>query len=154
MINIIRAEKNRINEILNIYNTVTKELLAKEIYQWEYPWKIEVIEELIKNIYTIYEKNILIGSFVVKRIDNDIYCMKSGDYYIEKIAILPEYQGGGKIVNIMEFIYDLKAKTSYDYYLDCWSGNDRLKEIYNKFGIYMGEYNEEDYYISIFKIER
>ena len=37
-------------------------------------------------------------------------------------------------------------------YFDCWAGNDFLKKFYSENGFeYMGDFPEEDYYVSAFK---
>jgi hypothetical protein len=37
-------------------------------------------------------------------------------------------------------------------YLDCWAGNEKLKEFYFNNGFeYVGDFPEEDYFISVFK---
>ncbi|WP_088012228.1 GNAT family N-acetyltransferase [Gottfriedia acidiceleris] len=40
-------------------------------------------------------------------------------------------------------------------YLDCWAGNDKLKQFYQNYGLkQLGDFPENDYYISIFKHEK
>jgi len=72
--------------------------------------------------------------------------------YLYQIAILPEYQGKGigkQITTFAQGLADLAV------YLDCWAGNEKLKKFYTETGFkYLGDFPEEDYFISIFKYSK
>lgn len=72
--------------------------------------------------------------------------------YLYQIAILPKYQGRNLGFHIIQFPCSFVKEMNKTLYLDCWAGNDKLKEFYFKNGLeYMGDIQEEDYFISIFK---
>lgn len=147
-----KANIKDIDIILNIYNKVTIELLRKEIYQWEYPWTKNDIVSMIDNIYLLDNGNDIVGCFEIKEFSLKNYMMNQGDLYLGKIAILPEYQGQSLLSKIIDYVKELSIKEKRNCYLDCWAGNHKLKEIYEKHGEYIGDFKEADYYISIFQL--
>lgn len=147
---IVKAKVEDLNKIINLYNKVTRNLQSKNINQWNYPWDIKDIRKIINQMYIYSENDNIVACFVVRTMEKDEEFISKDDYYVEKIAILPEFQGKGKIDKIIKYI--IKIKEGKNCYLDCWSGNEKLKSIYKKYGEYMGDYSENNYYISIFKL--
>ena len=53
---------------------------------------------------------------------------------------------------MMEYSLTLSKKLELLLYLDCWAGNDKLKNFYLNNGFkHVGDFPEEDYFISVFK---
>ncbi len=154
---IARATNPDINKIVKILNDITVDLISKDINQWEYPWEEDVIKKDIEDekVYLVLVEGHPVGTFSVDDIanqKNDFY-KKSDGKYLYRVAVLPRIQGLGYGKQILEYIKANCGLINYTLYLDCWSGNEKLKSFYSKSGLdYMGDYPEKDYYISIFKI--
>ena len=152
------ANNNCKGRIVEILNTVTLRLQQKNINQWTYPCDSEKLGLGIKNknTYVLESENIIIGTFSLKNLVSNswVLSVRQNDLYLIGIAILPEYQGK----NIGRIIIDYSCKISRDtkktLYLDCWAGNEKLKNFYIKAGLdYCGDFAEEDYKISVYKYE-
>ncbi|MGV2941336.1 GNAT family N-acetyltransferase [Mesobacillus sp. LC4] len=64
----------------------------------------------------------------------------------------PEYQGKGYGSVITSWSCQYARQLVEELYLDCWAGNEKLKNFYSENGFeYVGDFPEEDYYISVFK---
>ena len=158
MFEIRLAKNNCRSRIVEILNTVTLSLQQKNINQWTYPCDSKKLEMDIKNknTYVLESENIIIGTFSLKNLVSNswVLSVRQNDLYLYGIAILPEYQGK----NIGRVIIDYSCKISRDtkktLYLDCWAGNEKLKNFYIKAGLdYCGDFPEEDYMISVYKFE-
>lgn len=145
------------HQVVNVLNEVTLALQKKDIYQWDYPWEVNKIANEINNYYTyvlLLEEKI-IGTFCIKDID----CISEltidpKSYYLSQIAILPKYQGNNYGSKITDFACYFAKERNKIMYLDCWSGNEKLKKFYLNNGFkYQGDFPEEDYFISIFKVQ-
>lgn len=149
------AKLNDQQQVLNVLNKVTLGLQKKGINQWDYPWDANKIVSEIKNNYAyvlLFDEEI-IGTFCIKEIDclSDL-AIDSQSKYLCQIAILPEYQGNNIGSAITEFARSFANKVNKSIYLDCWAGNEKLKDFYLKNGFeYQGDFPEEDYFISIFR---
>lgn len=147
---------NDIQKLIALLNEVTLNLHNKNINQWDYPWTKEMLEEDIQhnNLYKVVYEDNLIATFSMKHLEeNETILIKSDVNYLYRIAILPENQGKGVGKEILNYCF--KNLNERDIYLDCWAGNDRLKDFYLKEGLkYIGDEKEEDYYISVFKYKR
>ncbi|WP_082686941.1 GNAT family N-acetyltransferase [Bacillus sp. FJAT-27445] len=78
--------------------------------------------------------------------------LEEDSLYLSKIAILPTYQGHGIGREIVSFSCSLAETAGKPLYLDYWAGNKKLKNFYTGCGLeYMGDFLEEDYFISVFK---
>lgn len=147
------------HKVMKILNEVTKDLLDKNINQWEYPWNEEVVKEDIvksKVFFAIYEE-IEIATFSIRTLneENNSFYRELKGGYLYRIAILPRVQGIGIGSSILESIEKDERFNKEDLYLDCWDGNKKLKEFYLKSGfIYIGDYPEDDYKISIYKYKK
>ncbi len=147
------------HKVMKILNEVTKDLLDKNINQWEYPWNEEVVKEDIvksKVFFAIYE-GIEIATFSIRTLneENNSFYRELKGGYLYRIAILPRVQGIGIGSSILESIEKDERFNKEDLYLDCWAGNKKLKEFYLKSGfIYIGDYPEDDYKISIYKYKK
>ena len=141
--------------ILFILNEVTMHLIEIGIRQWDYPWDEEKVADQIKNnsSYILLEKDEIIGVFCINEIDsiND-YSVDAKSIYLSQIAILPEFQGRNLGSAIINFACCFVKSLNKTLYLDCWAGNEKLKEFYIKNGLeYKGDFPEDDYFISIFQ---
>ncbi|MFF2796389.1 GNAT family N-acetyltransferase [Lysinibacillus xylanilyticus] len=95
----------------------------------------------------------IIGTFCINEIDNiNEFPVELNSKYLSQIAILPEFQGRNFGSSITQFACSFVKGLRKTLYLDCWAGNEKLKEFYSRNGLeYIGDFPEEDYYISIFK---
>ncbi len=56
---------------------------------------------------------------------------------------------------MLNLIRESENLNTNNLYLDCWAGNKKLRNFYLESGfIYMGDYPEDDYYISIYKLSK
>lgn len=141
--------------VLDILNKVTLDLHGKGIQQWEYPWDADkLVSEIKKNyVYVLLKDENIIGTFCIKEIDElSEFKIDSRSNYLSQIAILPYYQGNKLGSVITNFACAYVKEGSKTLYLDCWAGNQKLKDFYLNNGFtYEGDFPEDDYFISIFK---
>lgn len=149
------ATSNDQQQVMNVLNKATLGLQKKGIYQWGYPWDVNKIVSEIKNNYSyvLFLDEEIVGTFCIKDIDSlSELTIDSKSYYLSQIAILPEYQGNNYGSKITDFACSYANEENKTIYLDCWAGNEKLKNFYlNKGFEYQGDFPEEDYFISIFK---
>lgn len=144
-------------KVSKILNDVTEDLFSKDIYQWEYFCDENTIRNDIDNekVYIVLVNSHPVGTFSIENLsnlENDFYRNVKGRY-LYRVALLPRIQGIGYGKQILEYIKRECIDNNYSLYLDCWSGNERLKKFYHKAGLeYLGDFPEKDYSISIFKI--
>ncbi|MDR2976957.1 MAG: GNAT family N-acetyltransferase [Streptococcaceae bacterium] len=149
-----KARIEETQEITDVLNVVTQDLLRKNIHQWTQPWnESEIIAEINQEqLYVLENENKILGTFAIK----EKSCLSSldltnGSYYLYQIAILPICQGNGLGGEILKFAERHFEKV----YLDCWAGNAKLKDFYSQNGWdYLGDFPENDYFISVFMNER
>jgi ribosomal protein S18 acetylase RimI-like enzyme len=152
------AQKENVLALVELLNIVTLNLHRKNINQWSYPWDTQIIERDIKNknTYMISEQDKIVGTFSIKSIgtENWIPSVNRDDLYLYRIAILTEYQGNNIGLQAIDYACQISRNLKKTLYLDCWSGNEKLKAFYSKVGFsYCGDFPEEDYKISVFKFE-
>jgi RimJ/RimL family protein N-acetyltransferase len=80
------------------------------------------------------------------------------DKYIRKAKVedseLPEIQGNSLGRDIIDYACKYAERNYTAIYLDCYSGNKKLREFYLKSGLdYVGDFPEEDYFVSVFRYE-
>lgn len=142
-------------EVLNILNKTAKDLHNKGINQWDYPWDEKEIRQQIQHgyLYILFKNESVIGTFGIRELHSLNDCVIDPESrYLFQIAILPEYQrmGYGKVITDWASTY--AKERNIPLYLDCWAGNHKLKTFYKDNGFrYLGDFPEEDYYISVFK---
>jgi GNAT superfamily N-acetyltransferase len=149
------ATLNAQQKVSNVLNKVTLDLQKRGINQWEYPCDVDKIASDIKNnyVYVLLVDEEIVGTFCIKDID----CLSEltidpKSKYLFQIAILPEYQGNNLGSVITDFARSFAREVDNTIYLDCWAGNEKLKDFYLNNGFeYQGNFPEEDYFISIFK---
>ncbi|MBE7129337.1 GNAT family N-acetyltransferase [Bacillus mycoides] len=149
------AKLNDLQQVLNVLNKVTLDLQKKGINQWDYPWDTnKITSEIKKNyLYVLLIASETIGTFGIKEIDSlSDLTIDSKSKYLYQIAILPEYQGNKFGSVITEFACSYAKEVNNTIYLDCWTGNEKLKHFYLNNGFeYQGDFPERNYFISIFK---
>lgn len=134
-------------KLKDLLDKVTLNLLAKDILQWQYPWDKQMLSEDInkQHVYGMFIENQLIGTFSVKKRNNA--------YYLYRVAIAVDEQKkqyGKKLLSYLDTLF--LAGTIV--YLDCFSGNIKLKQFYEECGFkYVKDEKEKDYYISIYRYE-
>ncbi|QFF98974.1 GNAT family N-acetyltransferase [Psychrobacillus glaciei] len=148
------ATSNDQQQMVNVLNKATLGLQAKGIYQWDYPWDINKIVTEIKNnyAYVLLLDEDIVGTFCIKDIDAlSELTIDSKSNYLSQIAILPEYQGNNYGSEVTDFACSFAKEGNKTMYLDCWAGNKKLIDFYLNHGFeYLGDFPEEDYFISIF----
>lgn len=137
----IKAKEIHRKEIINILNEVSFDLKSQGINQWDYPFEENSIN--IDEAYIVEENNKILAVFFLKEAKN---------YYLYKIAIKPIFQGKSYGKRILDFVKQVSIKNNKNFYLDCWAGNEKLRQFYKKCDLkYLGDYPEDDYYVSIFR---
>lgn len=138
---IVKSTVNDKNMIIEILNEVALNLIKKGINQWGYPINEEEID--FHKCYLLLESNETIGVFFLKELK---------DFYLYKIAIKPKFQSRGYGKIIIDFTKSMSIDKNKYFFLDCWAGNEKLKNFYKNCQLtYMGDFPEEDYFVSIFK---
>jgi ribosomal protein S18 acetylase RimI-like enzyme len=149
------AQIEDLDQIRHLLNETTLQLKQKGIEQWDYPWDHQKIAKQISNgyVYVLLLNEEIIGSFCMNDIEkiNDL-TVEPKSIYLSQIAISPEYQGKNLGRTITDYTCSFVKKINKTLYLDCWAGNEKLKEFYSNNGLqYIGDFPEENYFISIFK---
>lgn len=74
-----------------------------------------------------------------------------GSCYLFELAVEPAYQGQGIGQKLLE---EAKLRTAGTLYLDCWAGNEKLRDYYTGAGWKeAGVYPVNDYEICVFQTE-
>ncbi|WP_033168302.1 GNAT family N-acetyltransferase [Clostridium sp. KNHs205] len=149
-----KAVLGDLDNIITVLDEVTLRLLEKGIPQWNYPWYREEIEKDLQSQYVVREEGRVIAVFSLKPLDRcfDHESQSKEDYYLHRIAVLPEYQGKGIGEKILRYVQKFSVKHKKNIYLDCYQGNKKLRQFYEKAGFYyQGDYPEENYLVSVFR---
>ena len=149
------AELSDLEDIVDLLNKVTLDLHQKGINQWDSPWDAEEIEEEIRDsqVYVLTVEDSIIGTFSIKIIDEFAPLeVEPESRYLYRIVVLPDYQGKGLGLEIVNYACRYVDELGKRLYLDCWAGNQKLRNFYSQAGFeFVGEFPEEDYLISVFK---
>lgn len=149
------GEATDLTSLVELYNEATLDLLAKGINQWKYPWYSKHVKKDIvnKKIFVLENNDKIIGAFSISNPSGLEYLqINRNNKYLSKIALLPKYQGKGFGAKILKFAIKFASDEGTNLYLDCWAGNNKLQEFYRENGfVHIGDFLENDYYISIFK---
>lgn len=141
--------------IVDLLNKVTLHLDKKGINQWSYPWdSMEILEEIrMKHIYVLISDKVIVGTFSIKNTDYvDVSLIESKNNYLYRVAVLPKYFGKNLGLEMVNYAMKLSRQMKLSLYLDCWAGNNKLREFYGGSGFeFLGDVQEEDYMISVFK---
>ena len=143
--------------IVELLNKVTIKLHEKNINQWENPWDLKKVERDIdnRNTYIVTTADTLIlGTFSIRYLETKTWIpiIEPNNLYLYRIAVLPEYQGKNIGLEIIKYACQSSRASKQVLYLDCWAGNEKLKNFYTEAGFeFYGDFQEEDYEISVFK---
>lgn len=155
MVEIRLATMDDFSQIIDVMNEATLDLLHKGIQQWEYPWDQQKLLNQLKanHLYVVMLDQHMIGAFCIHEIHHiNNFVVEEGSKYLSQIAILPKFQGKNMGENIIRFACSIAKKFNKVLYLDCWAGNEKLKQFYMRNGMeYIGDFPEENYLISIFR---
>ena len=150
------ANEENVNEIYQLLKTVSEDLHKRGINQWTDEWKPEDICEMVlkQNFYVQRkEKNgEIIGLFSLE--ENTILIDQfPNSIYLSKVAMLPKYQKKGLGAKMVQKAIEIVHSQGKVIILDCWNGNQKLKDFYTKLGFkYITDLPEYDYFISVFSI--
>ena len=144
-----KAIKRDLKKILKITNECAKKMISENIYQWNefYP-SIEVFEKDLdsESLYVIEYKKNIIGCISIsdyKDIEYENIAWKTEDHniYINRLAVLPEFQGMGYAQKMMSYAEDYaRKKLYYSVRLDTFSKNLKNQKFYEQRGyIKLGE---------------
>ena len=154
MVSIKKATAENLACIVDILNAATQKLLAKGVMQWEYPWAENVIaDDISKGLF--YIANVdekAVGCFGLKKFENNPFNGDNSGMYFYHLAVHPKYSGKNYSVEMCKYVQNFAKENNTTVYFDCWAGNDFLKKFYADAGFeYMGDFPEEDYFVSAFK---
>ena len=153
MNNIRKAQIKDCRTIIDILNRTTLFLHNKGIFQWEYPWDdVEIKEDIILgSLYVLEISDQIIGTFGLKpKISIGDISLEDSAVYLYQIAIDPAHQGSGHGRELIDFCKEIREII----YLDCWSGNLKLRDFYMSNGFeYIKDLPEEDFFVSVFRWE-
>ncbi|KAF2486246.1 acyl-CoA N-acyltransferase [Neohortaea acidophila] len=86
--------------------------------------------------------------------DFDITTLARPWQYVHTVMLRPEVQGRGLGRQFFTDVVELLRPCGGTILLDCWAGNDKLREFYAKCGCrFVATLREEDYYIAVFVYE-
>ena len=149
------ATEKDLKEISDILNSATLKLQRLGVNQWEYPWNIEVLRsEIDKNrIYVIEnEQRLAIATFAIKQIPAiNEFQLEENSLYFYQLAVSSEFQKSGVGAEIMNLV---KKQFNRPIYLDCYAGNDVLKNFYHRSGFnHVEDVAEDDYFVSVLRVK-
>jgi len=147
-----KALATDIYSLVNLINLTSKNLIEKGINQWEYPCDRRKVEEELEEglIFMLESHGKIIGSFSIKDISTfDAIKLNKPVKYLYRVIISPNHQGNKLGNTIIQHLREVSG----DIYLDCWAGNHKLKQFYTGNDcIYLGDFPEEDYMISVYRV--
>ncbi len=153
---IILAKIADIDLVTSILNRVTLDLLEMGIRQWRYPWQQASVKKEIglHNVYLVKAEENIVGTFFLgtkQKIESLGVTRKA--LYLSHIAVLPDYQGMSFGNTVLRFCEEAGLIAGLPVYLDCWSGNEKLKRFYQQQNChYLGDFSEADYQVSGFQL--
>lgn len=153
-ISIRKATTEDYGAVLNILEMATLKLLAKDVHQWEYPWDENELQKQIEQgeFYIAFADEQPAGCFGLRKFENNTFTDDNRGLYFYHLAVHPAYSGSGLGKEICKWVQDFAKAENANIYFDCWAGNDFLKKFYTEAGFeYMGDFPEEDYFVSAFK---
>lgn len=149
------AKIDDFSQVMYILNEVTLNLQEKGIHQWEYPWDNNKVINQLKNnfLYVLLVEEEMIGTFCIYDIDHiNEFSLEEKGKYLSQIAILPRFQGRNIGSAITKFACFFAKGLDKTLFLDCWAGNEKLKQFYARNSLeYIGDFPEGNYFVSIFK---
>ena len=150
-----QAKTSDIESIYSIVNEVSKWLIEKEIYQWEYPYpKAQIMKDISEDrVFLALDGNEVIGTFSLKEREKMWPKHRPDCIYLYRLAVALKFLGrkiGYKLLYKAALIANSKNKKCLR--LDCWAGNRKLRKYYFEAGFnYLGDVPVKDYEISLFE---
>lgn len=155
IIKIIKASENCLHSVVDIINDATLNLNKKGINQWNYPCDAKEIEhDIMKNyVYILVLNDNVVGTFSLRPIEHYAPLdVEPNSKYLYRLAILSAYKGNNLGKEMIEYVCRTARCLGSTIYLDCWAGNKKLRKFYTEAGFeFLGDFPEEDYFISVFK---
>ncbi len=141
--------------LVGLLNAVTERLHQRAIHQWNDPWKADAIEaDIVRNsVFLLWEPERIIGTYSFKTLESNPWRSKnrSQSLYLYRIALHPDYQGKAIGKKLVFHALAMGRRQRMEVWLDCWAGNEKLKQFYRAAGfLHAGDFPEEDYRISVF----
>lgn len=157
------AKPTEIDKILTLTAACAKEMIAKEIYQWNehYPSKSAFVKDCEREeLYVLEKQSKIIGTVVITPYKDKEYddiqwltTSQSKNLYIHRLAVHPEHQKKGYAQKLMQFAEAFANQKNYDSIrLDTFSQNKRNQLFYEKRGyvrlgnIYFPKQSEHPFY--------
>ena len=142
--NIVKAVKADVPEIITMTRACAKHMIANGIYQWNehYPTPAAFENDIEQDqLWLLKEGGSVIGSVVVFSIMDDEYTEiewltpNEKNIYIHRLAVHPEYQGKGCARMLMDFAEEYARQNNFaSVRLDTFSQNPRNNVFYDKRG--------------------
>ena len=152
-----------IDEIIEISARVQAKLTAAGSLQEIGPLKQETLASAVEGGRCFVIENTsdsLLGCALVKNIGKEhfqttsefsIAAFPEPWRYIHSIMLKPEAQGQGIGVQLFEDVIRHIEPSGGTAFLDCWAGNDKLRDFYERSGCtYLATVPENDYKIAVF----
>lgn len=134
------AKKEEIIELLAITRACAKNMISKNIFQWneEYPSKSAFEnDEIRKELYVlIYQKQIVGCIVLTPKIDKEYLPIKwitpnKNNLYVHRLAIHPNFQGKGFAQKLMTFTENFAIENNFkSIRLDTFSKNTKNQKFY------------------------
>ncbi len=141
---IVPAKKSEIPEILLLTRACAKEMISRNIYQWNehYPTAKAFENDIERGeLYVLKENARIIGTLVLSTyMDTEYYEVNwltpsARNLYIHRLAVHPDYQHQGRARELMDYAYAFaKAKNYTSLRLDTFSQNPRNLKFYTSRG--------------------
>ena len=159
---IVLAKESEIPEILNLTSACAREMISRNIYQWNdgYPSAEAFNKDIHRSeLYVLKNKQRIIGTMVISSFMDDEYLdidwltPSQKNLYIHRLAVHPEYQGKGNARKMMDFAYQTaQQQCALSIRLDTFSENKRNQKFYEARGyqqlgsIYFPKQSEYPFY--------
>jgi ribosomal protein S18 acetylase RimI-like enzyme len=139
-----QAKIFEIPDILRITKACAAHMAGFGIYQWneQYPGQMVFENDLARHELFVLEKDaLIIGCIVVSSLKDPEYKSVSwltpdtGNLYIHRLAVHPDYQGKGYARQLMDFAEDMaRTRGAISVRLDTFSRNKRNQKLYEQRG--------------------
>ncbi|RDI42286.1 GNAT family N-acetyltransferase [Falsibacillus pallidus] len=138
------ATENESKEAAELYSLCKKELLKKDIYQWDdnYPNE-EFVKDWIedKELYVAVEEEEIIGAVVLNEYESDEWGSvhwgneDGNDLIIHALCVHPYRQGKGIGKELVQHSENIATEKGYSSIrLDAFSGNEHALKLYESMG--------------------
>jgi GNAT superfamily N-acetyltransferase len=156
-----RATSNDANWIVDLSTRVQDALTAAGSLQQIGPLPLESVETTIRNgkAYVFEMAKRRLGSVLVDPIDtNFLYYAQWGLqtfleplWYLHVFMLDPEEQGKKLGLTFLDGLKRLVVPHSGTIVLDCWAGNEKLRDFYQRAGFTLhSSFPEKDYEVAVF----